>query len=305
MSKLGLALGGGGARGISHIGVLKVLEEEKIKIASITGCSMGAVVGGLYAYFGSAGRVEDFVLQAINDPKFKLLDVDTFNKDSAKPDKNYFDHIINYIGEKLNAIKSLGRLSYFEDDILNEIFKMIPDVPVESLGLKFSAIATDLISGEEINLTRGSLRTILKASSAIPGIFPPVEFENKLLVDGSASESVPVAKVKEIGADRVLAVDVSSELSLIRSVKNLIDVLYRTEDISSYHLSHLRLKEADLIIWPKVKQLSWADFEKAAEIISAGETAARENLIAIKKLVRRNSYVLKIEHYIKKLKGND
>jgi len=248
MSKLGLALGGGGARGISHIGVLKVLEEEKIKITSITGCSMGAVVGGLYAYFGSSGQVEDFVLQAINDPKFKLLDISTFNKASVKPDKNYFYGIINYIGEKLNAIKSLGRLSYFEDDILNEIFNMIPDVPVESLGVKFSAIATDLISGEEINLTRGSLRTILKASSAIPGIFPPVEFENKLLVDGSASESVPVAKVKEIGADRVLAVDVSSELNPMNFAKNLIDILYRTEDISSYHLSHLRLKEADLII---------------------------------------------------------
>jgi NTE family protein len=304
MSKLGLALGGGGARGISHIGVLKVLEEEKIKITSITGCSMGAVVGGLYAYFGSSGQVEDFVLQAINDPKFKLLDISTFNKASVKPDKNYFYGIINYIGEKLNAIKSLGRLSYFEDDILNEIFNMIPDVPVESLGVKFSAIATDLISGEEINLTRGSLRTILKASSAIPGIFPPVEFENKLLVDGSASESVPVAKVKEIGADRVLAVDVSSELNPMNFAKNLIDILYRTEDISSYHLSHLRLKEADLIIRPNVKQLSWADFEKAEEIINAGETAARENLNAIKKLVQRSLYVLKIENYIKKLQGN-
>ena len=304
MSKLGLALGGGGARGIAHIGVLKVLDEENVKITSITGCSMGAIVGGLYAYFGNAKQVEDFILHAIKDPKFELLDMETINKDTAKPDKNYFEHFINYIGERLLAIKALGRLSYFNEVVTGEIYKMVPDVSIESLDIIFSAIATDLISGEELNITKGSLRTALKASSAIPGIFPPVEFNKYLLVDGSASESVPVAKVKEIGADRVLAVDVTRSIKVVRPSKNIIDILYRTEDITSYHLSLLRLQEADLILRPKVKELSWADFDKVSDIINAGEIAARENLDKIKKLVHRNIYSLGIEHYIKKFKGN-
>jgi len=304
MSKLGIALGGGGARGIAHIGVLKVLDDEKIKIDSITGCSMGAIVGGLYAYFGSAVQVEDFILQAIKDPKIELIYTDVFNKDAAKPNKYYFERLINYLGERLNKLKALGRLSYFEEEITNDIFKIIPDVQIESLGIKFSAIATDLISGEEINFTKGSLRTALKASSAIPGIFPPVEFEKMLLVDGSTSESVPVARVKEIGADRILAVDVSRRINEIHPAKNILDILYRTGDISSYHLSLLRLQEADLILRPEVKKLSWVDFDKAAEIISAGETVARENIDRIRKLVNRNSYLLQIDRIIKKLMGS-
>jgi NTE family protein len=302
MSKLGLALGGGGARGLAHIGVLKILDKEKIKVASITGCSMGAIVGGLYAYLKNATEVEDFILKAIKNPKFANLEIDTFSKNKINHNKNYFDQIINYIGERINAIKVSGHVSYFAEEISNEIYELIPDIPIESLGIKFSAIATDLISGEEINFTHGSLRKAVKASSAIPGIFPPVEFNDRLLIDGSSSESVPVGRVKEIGADRVLAVDVSRCLKSINPPKNIIDILYRTEDITSHHLSIIRLKEADLVIQPKVKQLSWADFNKVNEIIKAGEVEATENLDKIKKLKQRNVYLLGMEQYFKKLK---
>jgi len=302
MSKLGLALGGGGARGLAHIGVLKVLDEEGIKVRAITGCSMGSIAGGLYAYFGNSKEVEEFIFKAIKDPKFELLDIDALNKNTNHLDKNYFEQFINYIGERLHAIKALGRLSYFDNTVTKDIYQMIPDVTIESLGIKFSAIATDLISGKEINFTHGNFRTALKASSAIPGIFPPVEFEDKLLVDGSASESVPVGRVKEIGADRVLAVDVTRSLNIVHPTNNVLDILYRTEDITSYHLSQLRLQEADLILRPNVKKLSWADFDKAEEIIKAGEISARENIDKIKKLVKRNSYLLAMEQYVKKLK---
>jgi NTE family protein len=303
MSDLGLALGGGGARGLAHIGALKVLDEEEIKITSISGCSMGAIVGGLYAYFGNAKKIEEFILRAITDPKVVLLNMESFNKNVPGKEQNYFGYLINYLGERLNVVKALGRLSYFEEDITNDIFKMIPDVPIESLSIKFSAVATDLISGEEINFTKGSLRTALKASSAIPGIFPPVEFENKLLVDGSVTGSIPAGRLKELGADRVLAVDVSGKINSMHPAKNLLDILYRTEDITSHHLSLLRLHEADLILRPEVKGHSWVDFNKAEEIIAAGETAARENLNRIKKLARRNHYLLNIGRYIKRFKA--
>jgi NTE family protein len=167
MSKFGLALGGGGARGLAHIGLLKVLDEENIKIGAITGCSMGAVVGGLYACFENAKRVEEIILNVINLPKFVNLGIEKLSDNSRKLDKNYFEQFFDYIDTRLQALKSLDRLSYFDEEFTREIYDIIPDIPIESLKIKFSAIATDLLSGEEINFTSGSLREAIKASSAI------------------------------------------------------------------------------------------------------------------------------------------
>lgn len=304
MSKFGLALGGGGARGLAHIGVLKVLDAENINIDSITGCSMGAIIGGLYAYYGSTKQVEEFIFDAIKNPKFIELGINKLAGNNKKPDKNYFDQFYDYIGTRFQVLKALNRLSYFDDIITQDIYQIIPDVPIEKFKIKFSAIATDLISGQEINFTKGSLRDVIKASSAIPGIFPPVKYQNYFLVDGSTSESVPAGKVREIGADRVLAVDVSRYINAVEQPQNVLDILYRTEDITSFHLSEVRLREADLIIRPEVKHLTWADFYQVKRIIAAGEKITLENISEIKKLINRNSYLLEIEHYIKKLKGD-
>lgn len=300
MSKFGLALGGGGARGLAHIGVLKVLEKEKIKIDVITGCSMGALIGGMYAYLGSAKEVEEFIYETVIHTKLLELGINKLSK-SEKPDKNYFEQFFDYLDKRYQVLKSLNHLSYFDEEATNEMYNLIPDVKIENLKIKFSAIATDLISGEEINFGSGSLRKALKASSAIPGIFPPVKYQNYFLVDGSASESVPAGRVRELGADRVLAVDVMRPIKAVEQPQNVVDILYRTEDITSYHLSILRLREADLIIRPKVKHLSWADFEKINEIIYAGEKTAEENIAAIKKLIGSYSFLLKLKHKFKKL----
>ncbi len=300
MSKFGLALGGGGARGLAHIGVLKVLEKENIKVDVITGCSMGALIGGMYAYLGNAKEVEEFIYETVIHPKFLELGINKLSE-SEKPDKNYFDQFFDYLDKRYQVLKSLNHLSYFDEETTNEMYNLIPDVKIESLKIKFSAIATDLISGEEINFTKGSLREAIKASSAIPGIFPPVKYQNYFLIDGSASESVPAGRVRELGADRVLAVDVMRPIKTVKQPQNVIDILYRAEDITSHHLSILRLREADLIIRPKVKHLSWADFEKINEIIYAGEKTAEENIKEIRKLVESYSLLLKLKQKFKKL----
>ena len=304
MSNFGLALGGGGARGLAHIGVLKIFDEENIKIHSITGCSMGALVGGLYAYYGNAKEVEEFIFSAMKHPKFIELGIEKLSDNNKKTDKNYFEQFYDYVGIRIQALKTLNRLSYFDEKLSDDFFSMIPDVQIENLKIKFSAIATDLISGKEINFTRGSLRKVIKASSAIPGIFPPVRLDDYFLIDGSASESVPAGRVREIGADRVLGVDVTHCIKAIVQPQNVFEILYRAEDITSFNLSVSRLREADLVIRPQVRHLTWADFDKTDEIIAAGEQASKENINEIKKLIHRNSYLLEIEHYIKKLKGD-
>ncbi len=302
MAELGLALGGGGARGLAHIGVLKVLEREKIKIQAITGCSMGSIIGGLYAYFGEAQKVQEFVHEVFSSPVMEELGFKDFGEGQS-PDKSYFEQFFDFVEIRLKAIKSLGRLSFFDEESTEKLFNLIPDVPIEELPIKFSAIATDLISGAEVNFTEGSLRQVLRASSAIPGIFPPVRLDSYYLVDGSASESVPAGKVREIGADRVLAVNVSRNISIYTPPKNLIEILFRTEDITSHQLSLIRLKEADLVIQPEVHELSWVDFDKVDYLIASGEIAALENIEEIRNLATRNSYLLEIEQFLKRIKG--
>jgi NTE family protein len=302
MSTFGLALGGGGARGLAHIGVLKVLDSENIKINAITGCSMGALIGGLYAYYENAKRVEEFIYNAIKNPKFVELGIDKLSTNRTKPERSILEPLLTYVNTRLQAFKALNRLSFFEDKLTEIIYEIIPDKPIEELNIKFSAIATDLISGEEINFTKGSLREVIKASSAIPGIFPPVKYQNYFLIDGSASESIPADKVKEIGADRVLAVDVTRYIKSLDKPNNIFDILIRTIDTMTYRLSVERLKEADLVIHPDVKQLSWADFDVIEQIILAGEKAAKDNIDEIKKLVHRNPYLLATDHFLKKFK---
>ncbi len=301
MAELGLALGGGGARGLAHIGVLKVLERERIKLQAITGCSMGSIVGSLYAYYGSAQQVEDVITDFMKSSVVEKLGLDSLKENKDGSPKSFFEQFFDLVEVRLQAIKALGSTSYFDEEVTKEIFQIIPDAFIEDLPIPFSAIATDLVSGNEINFTHGSLREAVRASSAIPGIFPPVQIDDYLLVDGSASESVPAGRVREIGADRVLAVDVTRDIKIFTQPNNILEILLRTEDITSYHLSKIRLKEADLVIHPDVKSYSWVDFDQAKVIIAAGEIATLQNIEEIRKLAHRNSYLIELEQYIKRL----
>ncbi len=110
---------------------------------------------------------------------------------------------------RYQLFKSLNRLSYFDEDVAKQLFNFLPNINLEDLKIKYSAIATDLVSGEEISFTSGPLRQIVRASSAMPAIFPPVSIGETFLVDGAASESVPVKSVRQLGADRVLSIDVT------------------------------------------------------------------------------------------------
>ncbi len=301
MVKFGLALGGGGARGLAHVGVLKVLEKAGIDIFAITGCSMGSVIGALYAYYGSAQAVEDKVINVIENTDFEKYGLHALDEENNHKRKYHFESLFDMINVRFHVLMSLKNRSYFNEEKTAEIFSVFPEAPIETLKIKFSAIATDLISGEEVNLTKGNLRTVIKASSAIPGIFPPVKIDDLLLVDGAASESVPVRKVKELGADRVLAVNVTKCLKRKEPPTNLLEILYRSQDITSFHLSQERLHEADLVIKPAVRELNWTDFEKVKEIIKAGEIAAEESLEEIKKLYKQSLFVTGLKNKLRKV----
>lgn len=303
MSKAGLALGGGGARGLAHIGVLKVLGREGIKIKAVSGCSIGSLIGGLYAYFGDAEKTEAFMRELIKNPMFGIMGFDKLEGYNKAGLKSYFDQFLDFIGIRIKAVMALERISYFDEKAAGDIFEMIPAYRIEKFKIKFSAVTTDLLTGDDVTIRTGQLRDAVRASSSVPGIFPPVIKDNMMLIDGSATDTIPAARVRNLGADRVIAVDVSHELKALVQPRNVYDVMFRTEAITSHHLSRLRLKEADIVISPDVKHISWTDLTRADEIIKAGEEAASEKLEEIKRLMNSGRVTLRVKRYLKRING--
>ena len=154
----------------------------------------------------------------------------------------------------------------------------IEDTHIENLPIRFGAVATDLFSGREIVLEKGSLIQALKASSAIPGIFPPLQHNGYLLVDGGASDSIPVEVVDNLGADIVIGINVTKCIRQRPKLNNALRILYRTDEIATWHLTQERLRAADFVIKPRVNRISWANFKRYSEIIRRGEQAAKEAL---------------------------
>lgn len=284
--KIGLALGGGGARGLAHIGVLKVFEKENIPIYQITGCSVGAIIGGAYAFLGNAIATEKFVRNLLESPAFKKLDIQIFSAVDHDQATRHLDYYLNNLKKYFSLLKTVNRTAVYDEKLVNEIFKIYPEINIEDLPVRFACITTDLISGREIVLNEGTLREAVMASASIPGIIPPVKIGNQLLIDGGATDSIPVQVVKGQGAHYVVAVDVTKCLDDMDDLDNALHIIYRAEDIVSYHLTQERLVGADLVIRPKVRHFSWAAVEQIDKIIAAGEQATQDMLPQIERFLK-------------------
>ncbi len=259
--KLGLALGSGGARGVAHIGLLKALEEEGIKPNFISGTSMGAVVGACYAVGMTVEEMKGIISE------LKPLDI--------------IDVSVSGIG-KLGLLRS--------KKVQNLLLKHIGEATFDSLNIPFTCTACDLLSGKLYVFNEGSVALAVQASSAIPSVFRPVDYNNMLLVDGGVICRVPIAEVKEMGADVVIACDVlvNTELEVERP-KNLLTSTLRIFDIMDNKITHLtyeKLKDkCDLLLLPEMKgmnQYAVRDLERAYE---EGYQTAKQNMDKIKSLL--------------------
>ncbi len=284
--KIGLALGGGGARGLAHMGVLKVFEREKIPIYQITGCSMGAIIGGAYCLLnGDAAATETFIKRIITGRAFGELEVKIFSPEAVDAKDRDLEYYLNSAKKYFSLIKTINKPAVYDESTVSAIMEPFPDKPIETLPIRFACIATDLISGREIVINEGSMKKAITASASIPGIFPPVKMDHQLLVDGGATDSIPVQIVKGQGAQYVLAVDVTKCIEDVDELDNALQIMYRAEDIVTYHLTKERLSGADLIISPDVHHYSWAAVHLMEKIIAAGEKAAEEQLPRIKHIL--------------------
>ncbi len=305
--KVGLALGGGGARGLAHIGVLKTLQEANIPLQLIAGTSMGAVIGGTYALTPHYRTLEEKLFRFLE--KETLFRLESFFRKSEDDTRLAgLKRLANVLREiYLWKVRSSKR--WMIDSVLIEkmIHELVGEATFQDCKIPFVTIATDLYSGERIVLKEGKLKEAILASSAIPGTLPPVELYGRLLGDGSIIEPIPVNVTKEMGMNLVIAVDVGREVKKRKKFRNMIDIVVQAENIKSYELSKMKLAPADLIIEPEVGHISWAHFSKARECIRRGSVATWNAIPKLKLLMaeqKRKNFLGKILPFGKKSEPN-
>jgi NTE family protein len=283
--RIGLALGGGGARGLAHIGVLRVLEKEEIPIHLITGTSIGALVGGAYASGINPDELQKKAEEYVSSAEFRSSAIKSFEAAHAKGEVGLTQKIQAYLRNRFYLIQALfkpGILS--NEDFRATIDYFIPDIRIEEARIPFRAVATDLVSGEEITFSEGSLRQAVMASCAVPGALAPLKDGEKLLSDGGIICGVPSSVARQEGADIVIAVVVDRGIGS-EELRNVVDVYLRVNEIMGERLKQCELAEADVVIRPEVGDLHWSSFSEAMSLIDEGEKAAREKLDDIRRLM--------------------
>jgi NTE family protein len=243
--RIGLALGGGAARGFAHIGVIKALEAQGIVPDIVVGTSAGSVVGAMYAA-GNTG----FALQKA------ALEMD---------EATISDWALPLFGKSSGVLKG--------EALQNFVNKAVRNLPMEKLKIAFGAVATDLNTGKPILFQRGNTGQAVRASSAVPSVFQPVRIGDHSYVDGGLVAPVPVRFARDMGADFIIAVNISTQTDVQAAVSSL-EVLMQTFTIMGQRLNHYELKDADIVISPSLGTMGSADFNGRNLAILAGEQAA-------------------------------
>ncbi len=275
-----LALSGGSARALSHLGVLAELEQRRMKIDMVVGSSMGALIGGLYAYYRDSATVTEKLREFFQSELFLKTATVAVDDTSAQlgPD-GFFNRFLWLFRRGVYYTHSMIRSQLIPEGLYHEIIGTImPDVLIEDLPIPFAAVAMDLLTGEEIVLTRGSLRRAIAASSAIPGLFPVIEIGGRPLVDGGWADNVPAAPAIALGAHFVLAVDATLEISGMADYpQSGLEILFRCNEMTRILLTRHRKSVADALITPHIGKMFWADFKALDRCMAAGRRAFEQS----------------------------
>jgi len=265
--RIGLALGSGGAKGLAHIGVIKVLEKNNIPIDFIAGSSIGALIGGFYSATKDIKRIEEIALSTNWRQLLSLID------------------------------PSLRRGLIKGEKIKKFIETHIGKVKFRDLKIPLSVIATDLRTGEIIPINQGEVASAIRASISFPLIFRPVEREGRLLADGGLSLPIPVEVVNKMGAGLVIAVNLDADYFTNRSNNKtglgFYEIASNSINLLCYHLARWNVKDADVVVEPKLSIkmgiVHWNKFLDGRDIILAGELAMKKKLPQLQKLIYQKS----------------
>jgi len=289
-AKVGLALGGGAARGLAHIGVLRALVRAEIPIHVLTGTSMGAIIGGTFAATLDPDEVEGRVREVLASPAFRRMRL-SFLREARQARQGFWNGVTELVRRAMFYGVSAMRQSFVRaEEFAQNMAAILPDVRIEDLPLAFAAVALDLNAGQEVVFRTGSLRQAAAASAAIPGVLPPVRVNGRLLIDGGWVDKIPVLPAYGLGADLVIAVDISPTLPARGDYARGMDVLFRANAVKDSVLGAFARRLADVVLEPAVGDVHWADFGAADYCIEAGEKAAARALPRIRELLRQERW---------------
>ncbi len=288
--KSALVLGGGGARGLAHLGVLKALADAGLAPDMIVGTSFGAIVGACYALNPDADALSSRFLDMVSDESVTRIEkeFDSLAADDAEP---------GWLGKLSGLLGAVRRLILWNRSVVREslvnnavVTRLIDDLVggagFHQMALPFFAVAFDLSGNRDVVIGEGDVAVALRASSAIPGIFAPVAVGDRLLVDGAVFQELPTTTARQAGADFVLAVDVGSDPKQ-RPPASAAEVWERVLSIRGEHFRTESQALADVLIKPAVSAIHWAEFSRADECYQAGIEATRGSLDEIEERLRK------------------
>ncbi|MEN6389223.1 MAG: patatin-like phospholipase family protein [Syntrophomonas sp.] len=251
--KIGLVLGSGSARGLAHIGVIQVLEENNIPIDLIVGCSMGAMVGGIYA---------------------------------AGAKINMLDRLIECMDTSLLFDVRFPRMGFMEGKKIHYFLELLTKKKTfADLEIPFITVATDLISGEAVVFKEGVVADAIRASISIPGVFQPVHLDKMILVDGAVANRLPIDVAQDEGADIVIAVEVNYTHAREVVINTAMDVILTSLDIMQKPQFDMISQQADVLIKPEVGHFASRDFNKSGELVALGRQATEAHIETIKRKI--------------------
>jgi NTE family protein len=294
--RIGLALSGGGARGLAHVGVLKVLEELRVPVHCVTGTSMGAIVGGAYAAGATAAGLEQFVLKADWDDVFRDSPPRAEISTRRKIDEYKTLFAPEYGVKRSGLVLPKGVIAGVS---IQGFFRQLTEQAVEigdfdKLPIPFRAVAADIETGEQVVLSRGSLSQAMRASMSVPGAIAPVEIDGRLLVDGGIANNLPIDEARKLCGNVIIAVNISTPAlkrdeisSALTTGTQLINFLGK----ANVERQIASLTQRDVLIAPDLGDISAGSFERAGDAMQVGESAAR----ALAESLRR--YSLPPEQY--------
>ncbi len=281
-----LALGGGGARGVAHLGVIQALLEAGLTVDRIVGVSIGSLAGAMYAFDPDIHRVQQTALNYLLSEPFQRHQKLMFGAGGSGGDAEstggvfaWYSRAKDYLRANRIFHRVISHPSLLPGVVLRDVVDhLLPDADIADATIPLSVVAVDLRSGHKVILERGSVREAVRASSALPAIFPPVDLEGMLLCDVGVFYSLPTTVARAYGTSQVIAADVSSDMRRIEDCGTALDVMMRMDEIGeSLFRKHVR-DAADLVISPDVSGIQWFDFSKPAELIATGLAAGREAL---------------------------
>lgn len=245
MKKIGLALGGGAVLGAAHIGVIRALEEMDVEISYVTGTSIGAFVGALYAFGYNPKKIEEIALNLSWMDISGLVLFESGLLSNAK------------LGELLG--ESLG------------------EKKIEDADIPLAVIATDITNGDKVVLDKGSVAKAVMASTCIPGVFGPVKFEDKLLVDGGIVENIPIDTIKKMGAEYVIGVDLNA-IKTYHKPDSILDVIINSFHFTLKAAAKYQTEDADVLITPDLSKFNMVSTDQIKDLIEQGYKDAKQQL---------------------------